>query len=178
MIYNLEPHIFKGMHQLKDFIVENSILPCERICESCNGFTILTIYKQGSKERLIYRCSQKGCQKKKSIIRTNLCIKKYITIIYFLMSNCNYWQLYIWKGVTNETIFRLKKKLRIAYRMYMDANPVFLGGPQVVLEVDETVLSRRGTIVNPTSTSDNYIDTVWILGVVDPSDKKVFSKKS
>jgi hypothetical protein len=38
--------------------------------------------------------------------------------------------------------------------------------PGVEVEVDESVLCRRGIIRNPTSSKDENIDTVWILRIV------------
>ncbi|EPR78319.1 hypothetical protein SLOPH_2703 [Spraguea lophii 42_110] len=44
----------------------------------------------------------------------------------------------------------------------------------VILEVDETVISRRGIIINPTTLSDEVADMVWILGVVDQTNIRFF----
>ncbi|KCZ73746.1 hypothetical protein H311_05295, partial [Anncaliia algerae PRA109] len=48
------------------------------------------------------------------------------------------------------------------------------GGIKVIVECDETVLSRRGIIRNPTSMDSNRRDTVWILGVIDNTNERNF----
>lgn len=57
-------------------------------------------------------------------------------------------------GLSSATISRLKMKLRGLYYLYLNDRPVILGGPDVVVEVDETVISGRGCILNPKPTSD------------------------
>jgi hypothetical protein len=47
----------------------------------------------------------------------------------------------------------------------------------VIIEVDETVLSRRGIIREPTNTDDETPSTVWIVGAVDHTDQKNFFVK-
>jgi transposase-like protein len=51
---------------------------------------------------------------------------------------------------------------------------MLIGGPGVEVEVDESVLCRRGIIRNPTSREDEISDTVWILGIVEKYDKSKF----
>lgn len=52
--------------------------------------------------------------------------------------------------------------------------PVLLGGLNVIVEADETVLSGRGIIRAPTNTDDNTAFTVWIVGLIDHTDQKNF----
>ncbi|EPR77850.1 hypothetical protein SLOPH_2632 [Spraguea lophii 42_110] len=44
----------------------------------------------------------------------------------------------------------------------------------VFLEVDETVISRRGIIINPTTLPDGITNTMWILGVVNQTNIRNF----
>lgn len=50
---------------------------------------------------------------------------------------------------------------------YIRIRPCFIGGLGIILEVDETVLSRRGVIDNPTCYTDELADIIWILGAID-----------
>ncbi|KAG0438212.1 hypothetical protein DMUE_3230 [Dictyocoela muelleri] len=45
------------------------------------------------------------------------------------------------------------------------------------VEVDETVLSRRGIIRNPTIQSDEVRDTVWRLGAIENTPEKIYHLK-
>ncbi|KAG0422152.1 hypothetical protein DMUE_6233 [Dictyocoela muelleri] len=153
------------------------IIRIEHQCETCESLMKICSYEQNESIRLCYRCVKRGCQKRKSVYRTNIGLDKFITAIYLLMSNSSYWQLRIWLGISDPSINIIKNKLRTAYGRYIDENPIFLGGLGVSLQVDETVLSRRGKITNPTSCSDDYADTIWILGVVEPNNAKNFYLK-
>lgn len=157
--------IFKSEEELMNFLLENNIVSEEILCE-CLNYMKFKIYKLGESKQLLYRCSKKGCQKRKSLLQTNIPLIKYISIVYWLLSSASYWQINIWSGVTDQTINNIKRKLRIIYGKYISAHPVFLGGMGVVVEVDESVLSRRGVISNPTSTLDNAPLTIWILGLL------------
>ena len=47
------------------------------------------------------------------------------------------------------------------------------GGCCIIVEVDESVLSRKGIIRNLTS-SDDTRDTIWILGGIDQTEERNF----
>ncbi|KAG0439059.1 hypothetical protein DMUE_2694 [Dictyocoela muelleri] len=64
-----------------------------------------------------------------------------------------------------------------AYKIYSNRRPIILGGLNTKLQADETVLSRRGIIRCPTKTDDETPGTIWILGVIDVSDKQKFLLK-
>ncbi|KAF0991304.1 hypothetical protein HZS_1137 [Henneguya salminicola] len=59
----------------------------------------------------------------------------------------------------------------------MQKRPVFIGGLNVIVEADETVLSRRGIIRESTSADDSTPGTVWIVGLIDHSPEKNFYLK-
>ncbi|KAG0438105.1 hypothetical protein DMUE_3302 [Dictyocoela muelleri] len=75
------------------------------------------------------------------------------------------------------TIMNIKRKLRSQYAKYIHTHPVFLGGPGKILQIDETVISRRGIIMNPTTHLDEIADTVWILGIIECDNKDRFFLK-
>lgn len=109
-----------------------------------------------------------------SLYHTKLPFNVLIHAIYLILSDVNYAQLYLFYGFSDCTIAKLKKKLTIAYGRFLERRPVLLGGLGCPVQVDETVLSRRGIIRSPTSTDDNTRDTVWIIGAVDPNNVKQF----
>ena len=63
--------------------------------------------------------------------------------------------------------------LFVCYKEYLEVNPVLLGGASIIVEVDESVLSHRGIIINPTSTGDTR-DTIRILGGLDKTNESNF----
>lgn len=77
---------------------------------------------------------------------------------------------YLGKQVSRKSISLWYDKLRDVMSCYLVANPIELGGPDSVVEIDETCLGRkrkynRGAIRNQTPQ--------WVLGIFDRTTKKV-----
>ncbi|KAG0442636.1 hypothetical protein DMUE_0125 [Dictyocoela muelleri] len=87
--------------------------------------------------------------------------------MYLLMFESSYKQLGWWYGISYTTINRFTGELRRFYVSYRNDRPIILGGPGYIVEVDETVCSRRGIIKNHTTQSDEVRDTVKIVGAID-----------
>ena len=177
MYISLQSNIFRNIDELLDFIIEYEIISYEKNCHSCNSITRLVVYTQGLNKRLVYRCRTRVCQAKQPILRTALPLTSYVHLVYLLLSDASYKQLYWWYGFANTTISSCKQRLREIYKKYVEDRPVYLGGLGVVVEADETVLSRRGVIRSPTSTSDTTADTIWIVGAIDSTPSKNFFLK-
>ncbi|KCZ82049.1 hypothetical protein H312_00531 [Anncaliia algerae PRA339] len=77
-------------------------------------------------------------------------------------------------NVSDPTIAKIKKILRNAFKTYSQNKFIVLGGIKLIVECDETVLSRRGIIRNPTSVDSNRRDTVWVLNAIDNSNERKF----
>lgn len=176
MYISLTNNIFGDINKLKDFLIENQILPLMKNCvnTNCFGQQKLIIYNDRDSKILIYRCETRLCRKRSNILKTKFNITKYIHILYMIFTGCSYKQLNWYFGVADTTIVRFKKTIRELYKKYLNDRPVLVGGIGVTVEIDETVISRRGTISNPTSTSDNVPDTAWIIGAIDNTPARNF----
>lgn len=94
------------------------------------------------------------------------------------MLDLNYKQIAFLLGIADSTISRVKKRLLLGYKEFMSERvPVALGGIRQIVEVDESVISRRGIIRNPTTHDDCILDTIWILGAVDRNTPQNFILK-
>ncbi|KAG0420433.1 hypothetical protein EQH57_0144 [Dictyocoela roeselum] len=80
-------------------------------------------------------------------------------------------------NMSNETVFNARKKLWEIFQKINSGNKIFLGGIGRCVEADETVISRRGVIRNPTKMDDEVKDTIWIFGAIDDSPNKNFILK-
>ena len=176
-IYISDP-IFTDIEKLREFLILNECLCSQNNCSKCTAEQKLTIGTINENFRIFYRCPVKGCQQRTSILSINMPPTKYIHLLYLLLSGSTYQQLEWWYGFSSASIARAKTALRNLYTRYINDRPVFIGGIGVVVEVDETVLSRRGVISNPTSLSDEQKDTVWIVGCIDNTPQRNFFKKS
>ncbi|KAG0420632.1 hypothetical protein EQH57_0073 [Dictyocoela roeselum] len=169
--------IFSDIDILFEYCLNNNILEMNRNCPRCGGDTILKLYKKHAKQIIIYRCCNQNCRRKIPITNTKLKITQLVHIIFLILSGTNYKQLYWYFGVSDKTIYFIKKKLQKCYEFYINKRPILLGGFNKIVEADETVLSRRGIIRYPTSTDDEAKDTVWIFGAIDENDKQNFLLK-
>lgn len=176
MIINITDPIFTSEDFLLDFLIANSILQARKRCDkdSCDGIMLLVKYSQRGNNNLVYRCNKRTCRKRKGIFSSKIPPCKLLNILFLLLNNCSYHQLHTFHGISTNTTHAIKKLLRKAYKSYMLNHPVYLGGPGILVEADETVLSRRGVITSPTSLSDETKDTVWILGAIDNTPERNF----
>ena len=89
------------------------------------------------------------------------------------MCDLNYFQLSIFFGISDITVAKYKPFLLVCYKGYFEKRFVLLGGCGITIEVDESVLSRKGIIINSTSVDDTG-DTIWILGGIDQNRREKF----
>jgi hypothetical protein len=94
-----------------------------------------------------------------------------------VLINVDYQQQFLSHGLSSATIAKIKKKILESCKIYMERRPILIGGLGVIVEADETVLSRRGIIREPTSTDDALGGTVWIVGLIDRTNEKNFYLK-
>lgn len=67
-----------------------------------------------------------------------------------------------------------KKHFQPVKQKILTKRSILLGGLNSKVEVDATVLSRRGVIKEQTTTDVNLPTTVWFLGAINRSNKDNF----
>lgn len=174
MILKSNDFIFSDISSLLEFLLEYEVIPLSIICV-CGGQMAIQQASRGNISFLQYRCKITICRKRKAICNSKLGICRWLFVVYYLMSGCTYKQVELYTGVGNMTIWRIRQQLKNAYAQYINQHPVFLGGLNVIVEVDESVLSRRGIIRSPTSTADDTQGTIWILGAIDNTPERNFT---
>lgn len=161
MIITVNESFFIDMQAAMEFLIENEIIPHFKHCSNCNQRSRLVLQNN---RRLVYRCSTNNCQLRTALINTKIPIFTLLQSIYFLLHDESYKNMSHYLNLSDSTIARIKKKLCVIFQQYLNTHPVYLGGLNTIVEVDETVLSRKGIIRSPTSNEDYTISTVWILG--------------
>ncbi|WUR04296.1 DDE-TNP-IS1595 domain-containing protein [Vairimorpha necatrix] len=132
----------------------------------------LTILLERGKERLVYRCMRQQCRAKNSFLPgIKLSFEFFLFVVFLVLCNSNYRLIKCLTCVSNDTILKIKLKLREYIRKKLETD-CKIGGSGV--QVDETVLCRRGTIRVPSRADDGIKDTVWILGLIEAVDRKKF----
>lgn len=178
MPITLNDNIFINIEDTYNFLCQNNIIIQTISCSKCvNSNMVLKIYKHLQRKTIIYRCLNKLCQRRTSIFNTKIEINKYFQLVYLIMTEANYKQLFFWLGYSDATIAAVKNKHIECYKIYLTQRPILLGGNSVIIECDETVISRRGVIRNPSALDDSVQDTVWIFGAIDSTNNKNFLLK-
>jgi hypothetical protein len=119
--------IFFEISETKRFLIENEIIPETVRCENCGSVAKLKEFRRNGKLKLQYRCDARGCQKTRSIFTSKLELNKLIHIIYLILLDCNYKQLYLAHGISTATISTLKKRFFDCVKLYMLQRPILLG---------------------------------------------------
>lgn len=171
---HLRHSLFMSLRECKVALIDLEIVPEEISCIKCNQNSGLTLYKNKSMERLLYRCRNSQCRHKRSLINSKMSINDYLLVIYKLIKGDKYKDITSETGATRPTILVIRKKLRESYIKYMSNKISLVGGVGSTVQCDETVLCRRGTIRNPTSTDDNKKETTWIVGCIDDCEPQNF----
>lgn len=177
MIINVLHEIFTDIESAKLFLIEHDIIQTNRNCPKCGSISKLQIDGRYEVHLIQWRCTLQTCRKRFRLSSSKLPILKVLHCIYLLMADTSYHNMFVFHGISDATIASIKSKLLVIYERYIHQRPVLLGGPGVTIEVDETVLSRKGIIRNPTSTDDARAYTVWILGAVCKTNTKKFVLK-
>jgi len=77
-------------------------------------------------------------------------------------------------NISEATYINLKNKI-ISIFLEININTVNkFGGLGCRIQLDETVVSRKGKIRSPTTVDDNLTDTIWLFGGVSEEDKSDF----
>ncbi|KAG0423661.1 hypothetical protein DMUE_6133, partial [Dictyocoela muelleri] len=67
----------------------------------------------------------------------------------------------------------MKSKINEIFRIMLDLDTK-IGGENVILEVDETVISRSGNVRCPSVIYDNLPGTIWLFGVIERNNPRNF----
>ncbi len=173
MIVDILSEIFLNINDCREFLLENEIIQQNIYCPKCETIAELGKSTLLNLNKIEYRCKRSGCQKRIRISSSKIPLTKLLHLIYLLLNDINYKTLYLYHGVADATIASLKKAFELFQNLYLEQT-LYLGNPNVILEVDETVLLRRGIVRSPTGYDDTILDTVWILGVVEKEHPKNF----
>ncbi|KAF9764771.1 hypothetical protein NGRA_0276 [Nosema granulosis] len=163
---------FTSLDTCKNFLIEEKLVKKNGVCDKCSSVTELMKYSENNNERVVYRCRKTGCQSKKKFFKGNrLPFDEFLFLVYLILLKEDYDQIKHLYHVSNTKIASVKNTLRLYFET-RNKEGLLIGGLGVKVEVDETVLCRRGIIRNPSSADDHIKDTVWILGIIDTSNKE------
>ncbi|KAG0441814.1 hypothetical protein DMUE_0771 [Dictyocoela muelleri] len=125
MILSITDKIFTCLNECKEFLLGYEIVKMWRCCIKCGGITEFKIYKRDGNSNLGYRCKTLNCRNIEPIYRSNIPFTRLIHVFYLLALNASYKQLNFMYNLPNNTIHRIKKKVREDYKIYVNKRPIF-----------------------------------------------------
>ena len=156
------------------FLQSRGILKDEMVCNNCsNNMTIQPCSRSKSADLFIWTC--KPCRKYTNI-RTgsilsnkNLSFKSFLLVIFFFsckdMANILISQII---GISENTVSDWRQIVYARVSSFLLSNPTPLGGPGVVVELDEAKFGKRKYH------KGNYREGMWVLGAIDRQTKNCF----
>lgn len=130
--------------------------------------------KKNSNCGLVYRCTKKNCRKTISIffgtVFEKLCIKKLIYVVGCWIQNKKISEVVRDGGVDEKTVFKFYNLIRNSIDSAYNNNIQMLGGPGLIVEMDETHLFtrkyNRGNILAS--------QQIWVFGLIERVSKKCY----
>lgn len=169
MRINTRHEIFSSVEACYAFLSDNELVSSSKSCVKCQGTMQIKLYGREGCKTIIYRCVNKGCQRRKSLINTKLKIHDYFLVVYKLLLGIKYREILAEVKTTQQSLVAIRKKMRIAYKKLLVGRSVLLGSVNGKVQCDETAICRRGIIRCPSKTADTIADTIWLLGCIDDS---------
>ncbi|KAI5153791.1 hypothetical protein ENBRE01_3259 [Enteropsectra breve] len=151
-----------------DELLDRAIIQMYIFCDYCNR-QMKVVKNENTTKSVKYVCETRSYRHVKCLFKSHLELNTALYLFYCILNEYSYRQIRRQIRIADSTIIRAKTLLRNAYNIFSGRFPIVLGDPNCIIECDETVLSRRGIIVSPTSTHDHIRDTVWIVGYIDNS---------
>ena len=159
--------MFGRNEKVVDFFIKNDLIYKDFKCEKCNYSTSLTLKKNNYK----FRCCRSDCRSEKSafygtiLFNAKVNYTKIMLCAYLWLNNLSLTKIYENSGlnhITGAAYISLFKEIILSSLEQEDTQ---IGGNGIVVEIDETKLSK-----NTTNNED-----IWIFcGVERTQEKKIF----
>jgi len=164
--------IFLDEIQCMDFLLQCGALDHPGNCHSCGGIVRL------ESTRGSWRCSYSACRKEVSIRRSSffgksrLPLRKILLIAYLWLNRVPQTSAVMMTGCSSGTITDYYGHLRQLAADSLDEVDCKVGGPGIIVEVDESKFGKRKY------NRGHRVEGVWVVGGVERTpEKKVFACK-
>ncbi|KCZ74405.1 hypothetical protein H311_04630, partial [Anncaliia algerae PRA109] len=102
-----------------------------------------------NEKRKLFRCQRNGHERNISILKnsffskTNLKINKILQICYFYLQKCPTVEIVKMVGIQSESVTTWCSHLRELLADSLEYSEIQIGGPGIIVEIDETKLGKR-----------------------------------
>lgn len=159
--------------EIIQYLRQKNVLKQETKCVSCS-VAMIQVKKNDSVDGYAFRCFNKTCTRYRThkSIRCesflddfNIDLKKFIYFVYLYSKEESCETITETIGISSSMLYRMISKLRSKITSYFLNNPIILGGPSVLVQIDESkfnfnVKSHRGHAPRA---------PIWVFGIVDTS---------
>lgn len=140
------------MPLFEDFLKELGLLPKVKVCD-CGGQ--MTFKSKPGRNYSSWRCTKKSCRKEIGYLRgtwfegAHLSLKEIFQLSYYFCRQTHSYDEIIFDmqrdgtNIGSQAINEWMNYYRCAVAQYFVTNPLKIGGPGIVVEIDETVITKR-----------------------------------
>ena len=131
--------------------MNNDLLQPTQMCPKCNEQLILKQQKR-NRDELGSRCFKSGCLKygtwvqirRNSFFECTIAdLKQLLKSIYYWFTGLQQYEILNFVTIKKTCLQSLKKRLIKKINLFYDINPIKLGGPGIVVQVDETMINHK-----------------------------------
>lgn len=167
---NVYSEIFQKEEAALEYLREKSVLERTRKCHGCaREMKFLT-------ETKMFRCTKKDCRKKSSLLKGTffaghvLKLHQILMMAFMWLSKTPQSSVIMMTGHSKTTVTAFFKYFRELVSDAVDLEDVKIGGPGVIVEVDETKMGKRKYH------RGHRVEGVWVVGGVERTEaRKVFA---
>jgi transposase-like protein len=148
------------------FLFEKGIFYGERFCVKCCSSMNLSL------DRGLWRCTKKGCGTQVSIrqgsffAKSKLLCSKIMQISYFWLNKIPVSATITMTATSPNTVCNFYRHLRELVADSLDEEDTIIGGNGVVVEIDESKLSKRKY------NRGHHIEGAWVIGGIERTEEK------
>ena len=158
-------HVFFDEDQCIEYLIANEILSRLDCCNVCNG----KLSRTGKK----LRCTRNSCRKAYSIFQNSIFSKNclscneilHLGYLWLLKIPTN--AMVMQTGHSNKTICEYRKQFRQLVTSMIDPDDVIIGGPGIIVQVDETKLGKRKYH------RGHRVEGAWVIVGVEKTDERL-----
>lgn len=158
-----------------DWMIDNGMLVKNMICKLCTKPQKL-IHCERNVDKRMWRCFNTRCKKvnfyvslrKDSFFEgTTKSLKTYLLVLFYWSKQLTQEEILKFVSIERSALKRFKNKLLNKIKTYFEKNPVVLGGPDRLVQIDETMLNHKVKAHRGRAPKEQ----LWALGIVDCSYK-------
>src|SRR5215813_4509619 len=157
--------IFNDETQCIRFLLRRGVFCQVNQCDECGAEVTLS--------GKAYQCKRRNCRKKVSLLRGSIFAKsklscnKGLHLGYLWLSGCSHKTIMDTTGFSKPTITKFLEYFRQLVGGALDADDMVIGGPGVVVEIDESKFRKckyhRG----------HHVEGVWVVGGVERTNQRL-----